>query len=92
LTVFLLQLTDTLLLSRQRFANAWLVLLLGLVLFHPATDCGNSNVHRVADVRDAEALFCDNSNDLKLEAGVKSSALPGYVNSFESELSTYRGV
>jgi hypothetical protein len=92
LTVFLLQLTDSLLLSRQRFANAWLALLLGLVLFDLATDCGNANIHRLADVRDAKALFCDHSNDLKLEALVKSAALPGHVNSFEGELSTYRGV
>lgn len=73
-------------------ANAWLALLLGLVLFHPATHCGNANVHRLTDVRDAEALFCDHSNDLKLEARVKIAALPGHVNSFEGELSTYRGV
>ena len=90
--VFLFQLTHTLLLCRQRFANAWLALLLGLVLFHPATDRGNANVSRLADVRDAEALFCDHSNDLELEAGVKSAALPDHVNSFEGELSTYRGV
>jgi len=92
LTVFLLQLTDSLLLSRQRFADAWLALLLGLVLFHPATDRGNANVHRLPDVRNAKDLFCDHSNDLKLEARVKIAALPGYVNSFEGELSTDRGV
>jgi hypothetical protein len=92
LTVFLLQLTDSLMLSRQRFANAWLALLRGLVLFHPATDRGNTNVHHLADVRNAEALFCDHSNDLKLEARVKIAALPGHVNSFEGELSTYRGI
>lgn len=88
MTVFLLQLTNTLLLSRQWLANAGLALSLGLVLFHLATDRGHANLHPIADVCDVEALFFDHSDDLKLEAGVKTAALTGHVNSFEGQLST----
>ena len=63
-----------------------------LRMLHPTTDCRHADVHCLAHVRDAEALFFDHTNDLELEAGVDIAALPGHVNSFEGELSAYRGV
>jgi hypothetical protein len=83
---------ESLLFSRQRLADTGLALSLGFVLFHPATDRAHPDVHRLADVRNAGALFYDHSNDLELEAGIEITALPGHVNSVESELSSYRGV
>jgi hypothetical protein len=81
-----------LLLSRQWFADAGLAFLLGIVLLNPPTDRRHADIHCLADVRDTEALFCNHTDDLELEAGVKIAALPGDVNSIEGELSTYRGV
>ena len=36
------------------------------------------NVHRLADVRDAEPLFCDHSNHPERDTGVKITALSSY--------------
>lgn len=92
LPVFLLQLVDTLLLSRHQLADSCLALLLGLVLLHSATDRGDAESLRLADVRDAEVLFSDHTDDLKLADWGKTAALPDHVNSFEVELCTYRCV
>jgi hypothetical protein len=50
LTIFLLQLMNTLLLSRRRLAEAGLGWLLGLVLLHQSVDCGYAELHCLADV------------------------------------------
>jgi hypothetical protein len=79
LAVFLFQLADALLLGGERFANARLAFLLLPILGYPASDRGRANVHALADVLDAQALFFDHADDFQLQAGVKCFSLSCHV-------------
>jgi hypothetical protein len=81
--ILLLQLPDSLLLGRQRFANAWLSSLLGGILRHPATDGARANAHALADMLNAEALFFNHLDDLQLKARIETAALPCHTNLLE---------
>ena len=74
LPVLSFQLSDALVLCRERFADAALALLLCINLTEPAPDGAFAKVHIFADLTDTQALGFDHLHHLELEVRVKSSS------------------
>jgi hypothetical protein len=71
LLIFQLQLPNALLLGGERFANAWLAVLLSAVLRQPAPDRGLADVHAFADVLDAQTLLFDHPDHFQFQGGIE---------------------
>ena len=74
LSVLCFKLADTLLLSSQRLANAWLAELFCINLRKPASHRRLAQLHVPADLTNAQTLRSDHFNDLQLEARVENSS------------------